>query len=118
MVNYGASWTSLFELVVTGLVYSRIRGYGGKMSTGQTQIIKRSIQYRVKYRASKKKSQPGVGVPHPKNRGGDPMTPTRLRELAGDLVRDGYDVIEANTNGVAVQQRPEANKSRRHGLQV
>jgi len=35
------------------------------------------------------------------------MVPTRLRELAGDLVRDGYDVIEANTNGVAVQ-KPEA----------
>ena len=108
MVNYGASWTSLFELVVTGLVYSRIRGYGGKMPIEQTQIIKRSIQYRAKYRIPgvKRKHNPGLVVPDPNNRGKDPMAPTHLREFRGTLALEGYDLIEANMNGVAVQQKP------------
>ena len=63
------------------------------MPTEQTQIIKRSIQYRVKYRVpgGKKKHGPGLVVPHPNNRGKDPMAPTRLRELGGTLALEGYD---------------------------
>ena len=74
----------------------------------QTQIIKRGIQYRVKYRVpgGKKKHGPGLVVPHPQNRGADVVGPTRLRELAGTLAFEGYDVIEANSDGVAVQQKP------------
>ena len=80
------------------------------MPTEQTQLIKRSIQYRAKYRVpgGKKAAIPDMVVPHFKNRGGDPMAPTRLRELGGILVVEGYDLIEANTNGVAVQQKPAA----------
>ena len=80
------------------------------MPSEQTQLIKRNMRYRVKYRVpgGKKKYGPGLVVPHPKNRGGDPMAPTRLRELGGRLVVEGYDLIEANTNGVAVQQKPAA----------
>ena len=83
------------------------------MPTEQTQIIKRSIQYRVKYRdpAPRKKHGPGLVVPHKNNRGSDRMAPTRLRELGGTLTFEGYDLIEANTNGVAVQQKP-AEKGR------
>ena len=77
------------------------------MPTEQTQLIKRSIQYRAKYRVpgGKKTAIPDMVVPHFKNRGGDPMAPTRLRELGGSISLEGYDGIEANTNGVAVQQK-------------
>ena len=37
------------------------------------------------------------------------MAPTRLRELGGTLSFEGYDLIEANTNGVAVQQKPASS---------
>ena len=89
------------------------------MPTEQTQIIKRSIQYRVKYRVDggKKKHGPGLVVPHPNNRGKDPMAPTRLRELGGTLALEGYDVIEANTNGVAVQQKPASSGGAGKGYQ-
>ena len=85
----------------------------------QTQIIKRSIQYRVKYRVpgGKKKHGPGLVVPHPNNRGKDPMAPTRLRELGGTLALEGYDLIEANTNGVAVQQKPASSGRSGKGYQ-
>ena len=43
------------------------------------------------------------------NRGGDPMAPTRLRELGGTLTLEGYDRVEANSNGVVVQEKPETN---------
>ena len=78
------------------------------MPTEQTQIIKKNIQFRVKYRTpgQKIKHGPGLVVPHPNNRGADRMAPTRLRELGGTLALEGYDLIEANTNGVAVQQKP------------
>ena len=48
-------------------------------------------------------------VPHRHNRGGDPIAPTRLRQLSGSIAYDGYDRIEANTNGCVVQQKPVAN---------
>ena len=34
------------------------------------------------------------------------MAPTRLRQLSGIIAHDGYDRIEANTNGCVVQQKP------------
>ena len=37
------------------------------------------------------------------------MAPTRLRELGGTLSFEGYDIVEANTNGVVVQQKPESS---------
>ena len=37
------------------------------------------------------------------------MAPTRLRQLSGIIAYDGYDRIEANTNGCVVQQKPVAN---------
>ena len=97
----------MFELVVTGLDNSWLRKENAD-GTDPTHQEKPSVPSEVSCARRKKKYNPGLVVPHPKNRGGDPMAPTRLRELAGDLVRDGYDVIEANTDGVAVQQKPEA----------
>ena len=79
------------------------------MPSEQTQLIERSICFRAKYRVrvEKRRYPPSHVVPHPKNRGGDPMAPTRLRQLGGNLVHEGYDLIEANTNGVAAQQKPK-----------
>ena len=54
------------------------------MPIEQTQIIKRSIQNRLKYRIPgvKSKLNPGLVVPDPNNRGKDPMAPTH-RPLRG-----------------------------------
>ena len=97
--------------MVTGLVNSRILGYRENMDSEKTQLIKQMIQFRAKYRVpgEKRRYCPGRVVPRPMNRGGDPMAPTRLRELGGTLSFEGYDRIEANTNGVVVQQKPESS---------
>ena len=81
-----------------------------KMPTQQTQIIKKSIYYRAKYRTSEKRARilPWFVVPHPKNRGGDPMASKRLKQLTGTFAKEGYDPIEANTNGVVVEEKPKS----------
>ena len=77
------------------------------MSSTTTQIIKQSICYRAKYKVSQNVMySPLSVVPHPKNRGGDPVKSLRTMELTGTLVKDGYDTIEANGNGVCVEDRP------------
>ena len=72
-----------------------------------TQIIKLSIAYRAKYRVDPPKViSPLLVVPHPKNRGGDPVKSLRTMQLMGTVTFDGYDPVEANSNGVVVEQRP------------
>ena len=44
-------------------------------------------------------------VPHPKNRGGDPVKSLRTMQLNGTITVDGYDSVEANSNAVAVEER-------------
>ena len=45
-------------------------------------------------------------VPHPKNRGGEPIKSIRTKELTGTIAEDGCDEVEANSNGVVVQEKP------------
>ena len=73
-----------------------------------TQIIKKNIAYRAKYRVGtkKKKILPWLVVLHPKNRGGEPVKSIRTKELTGTIAEDGYDAVEANSNGVVVQEKP------------
>ena len=73
-----------------------------------TQIIKRSICFRAKYRVreKKRKNLPWLVVPHPKNRGGDPIKSIRTKQLTGTIAVDGYDPVEANSNGVVLQEKP------------
>ena len=73
-----------------------------------TQIIKRSICFRAKYRVREKKRKilPWLVVPHPKNRGGDPIKSIRTKQLTGTIAVDGYDPVEANSNGVVLQEKP------------
>ena len=72
-----------------------------------TQIIKQSICYRAKYKIEDKRVLGCLSVvPHPKNRGGDPVKSLRTKQLAGTLIVEGYDPLEANSNGVAVEEKP------------
>ena len=43
-------------------------------------------------------------VPHPKNRGGDPVKSLITMSLIGAILGEGYDTVEANGNGVSVQE--------------
>ena len=45
-------------------------------------------------------------VPHPRNRSGDPVKSLRTMQLNGTVAKEGYDPVEANSSGVAVEQKP------------
>ena len=45
-------------------------------------------------------------VPHPRNRSGDPVKSFRTMQLDGTVAKEGYDPVEANSNGVAVEKTP------------
>ena len=83
-----------------------------------TQLIKRSIAYRAKYRADQgplptyRTMVPLTVVPHPRNRGGVPVTSLRTKELVGDIAKDACDVSEANSSAVAVEEQPFAAAAR------
>ena len=67
----------------------------------QTQIIKESLAYRAKYVVAEERLLNIFQVvPHPQNRGGDPIKQKRCKELSAKLVKDGVDPVEANMNGV------------------
>ena len=86
-------------------------GSGGVMT--DTQMIKRSIIFRAKYRLEQgpgptyRVLSPQIVVPHPRNRGGDPVKSLRTKELSGAVVVDGCDPLEACSNAVAVQEQTE-----------
>ena len=86
---------------------------GGKPDT---QMIKRSIAYRAKWRKGQgpgpciKVFSPALAVPHPSNRGGDPIVSTRTKQLSGTIAKDGHDPVEAASTAVAVEEKPQ----RRH----
>ena len=77
------------------------------MADRTTQIIKQSICFRAKYRVEEKKVlSPLLVVPHPKNRGGDPVKSLRTMQLNSSVAKEGYDPIEAASNGVVVEEKP------------
>ena len=77
------------------------------MAAGTTQIIKKSFYFRAKFSTGPKRViSPLSVVPHPKNRGGDPVKTLRTMELNGTVTKEGYDPVEANSNGVAVEEKP------------
>lgn len=78
------------------------------MSAYTTQIINMCI-FQAKYRTdSKKVISPLLVVPHPNNRGGGPVKSLRVMQLDGTVAKEGYDPVEANSNGVVVEQKPAA----------
>ena len=46
---------------------------------------------------------PGLAVPHPSNRGGDPVVSLRTKQLAGFVAQVGFDATEVKSCAVAVQ---------------
>ena len=80
--------------------------------------IKRSIAYRAKYRKGQgetplyKVFPPGLVVPHPKNRGGDPCVSQRTRELGNTVMGDGCDPLDAKSSAVAVEEFPASEQKK------
>ena len=75
-------------------------------AAGTTQIIKQSLCFRAKYKVGKKVMSPLLVVPHPRNRGGEPVKSLRTMQLNGTVVKAGYDSVEANNSAVAVEEKP------------
>ena len=75
-------------------------------SSSVSQMIKQSICFRAKYRVMKKVIGPLLVVPHPKNRGGDPIKSLRTKQLNASVSVEGYDPMEANCNADAVEDKP------------
>ena len=72
-----------------------------------SQKIKQSLCLRAKYRVYPKKVlSPLLVVPHPKNRGGDPVKSLRTMQLNATVAVEGYDPMEANCNAVVVEDKP------------
>ena len=103
-------WRKLIECV--------IRGNGDfTMDTNEskaefTSLIKRSVQYQCKYCVDGdfqacQTLQPGNTVPHPMNRGGVACGSLRTRQISSIIVEDGFDVMMAKQNAVAVQVNPQ-----------
>ena len=55
---------------------------------------------------NKQVMSPMLVVPHPKNRGGDPVKSLRTMQLNAAVTVEGFDPIEANCNAVAVEDKP------------
>ena len=75
--------------------------------------IKKSIALRAKYRKGQGDGpcyvtlDPASAVPHPKNRGGVPVTSLRTKELGNFVVKEGCDPVEARSSAVAVEDTPD-----------
>ena len=102
-----------------------LRGGGANSSlvmsttTENTQIIKKSLAFRAKYRVTPEAGQlltlgPGLVVPHVANRGGEPVKSLRTKELTADICTDGCDVTEATSNAVAVQAMPDKDRQEKN----
>ena len=77
------------------------------MAASATQLINQSICFRAKYRTHDKRMNRVLAVvPHPRNRSGDPVKSLRTMQLNGTVAKEGYDPVEAKSNGVAVEQKP------------
>ena len=72
-----------------------------------SKVIKASLAYRAKYKSKRHRPkmvlQSWQIVPHPKNRGGEPIRTLRTKTLAGDIVYNGYDPTEATVDSVVVE---------------
>ena len=79
-----------------------------------SKVIKQSLAYRAKYIS--KRNLPRMVlkcwqiVPHPKNRGGEPIRTSRTKTLAGDIAYNGYDPTEATVDSVVVEVGLDASK--------
>ena len=99
VVNYGANRG-----------YLRWMAQNNQVSKDSTNhIIKKSIAYRAKYKVTTKQIHPLLVVPHPCNRGGEPVKSLRTKQISGNIVTDGYDPTEAQSNAVVVEQKSDGS---------
>ena len=79
-----------------------------------SKVIKASLAWRAKYKSKRNPPrmvlQCGQIVPHPKNRGGEPIRTSRTKTLAGDITYNGYDPTEATVDSVVVEVGLDASK--------
>ena len=72
-----------------------------------TKVIKASLALRAKYQTKRQAPRQNLRclqvVPHPKNRGGEPIRTARTKTLAGDILYNGYDPTEATVDSVVVE---------------
>ena len=80
-----------------------------------SKVIKASLAYRAKYKSKRHRPkmvlQSWQIVPHPKNRGGEPIRTLRTKTLAGDIVYNGYDPTEATVDSVVVEVGLDSSKN-------
>ena len=75
---------------------------------GEASLIRKAAALRVKYR----KHPELVRIPvmqigaHPENRDGQGPSGSRCLELTGKILSVGFDAVEADSNGVLVEQKP------------
>ena len=72
------------------------------MSSEATQIIKEMVYWRSKYDDGEVILEPYLACPHNENRGGHPVSALRLRAITAGLARKGFNLFEANSDGVCV----------------
>ena len=73
----------------------------------ETQIMKKSCVLRAKYVIGEEVYiSPLRIVPHPLNRGGDPVKVLRCRSLTASIANHGCDVQEAEQNAVSIETPP------------
>ena len=74
-----------------------------------TMLVKIMCVYRAKYKldGGPVYLHPYAVVPHPQNRGSDPLKSIRCRGLTADIAKYGCDIREAEQNAVAIQSPPD-----------
>ena len=73
-----------------------------------TMLIKKSCVLRAKFEIEKEVYISPLGVvPHPMNRGGDPVKVLRCRSITRDIAMYGFDVTEAEQNAVLIESPPD-----------
>lgn len=74
----------------------------------ETMLIKKSCNYRAKYQTEEEAHiSPLQVVPHPMNRGGDPVKVLRCRSITAQIAYWGCDVKEAQENAVLIESPPD-----------
>ena len=78
-----------------------------------TQIIKKALAYRAKYRTKRQEPKQNLMcwqlVPHPSNRGGEVIRSRRTKVLAGDIIEAGYDPVEGSLDSVSVEAKVDSS---------
>ena len=71
------------------------------------KVIKECLAFRAKYVTKRQAPRQNLHcwqiLPHPKNRGGEPIRATRTRALTIDMLESGFDPTETTVDSIAVE---------------